>query len=223
MIDTTQLVRELTYQIRLGEDSAYEFKSVTVKGKKVEAPGRDSTADELAAFANASGGCLVLGVDDRIDVIRPQYPTVEKFERAFPSLCFALATGVGKTRLMGAIIAWLYITGRSRHFFVLAPNLTIYEKLKKDFMPGSPKYVFTGIPELANNPPVLITGEDYEDGRGVRLDIAATKQASGELFTDDAASPHINIFNIAKINARENKKGAANGGSRRFWRAIRMF
>lgn len=84
-----------------------------------------------------------------LKTIRARYPTVEKFEREFPTLCFALATGVGKTRLMGAMIAWLFITGRSRHFFVLAPNLTIYEKLKKDFLPGSPKYVFTGIPELA--------------------------------------------------------------------------
>ena len=30
------------------------------------------------------------------------------FERDFPSLCFALATGVGKTRLMGAFIAYLH-------------------------------------------------------------------------------------------------------------------
>ncbi|MDR1462513.1 MAG: putative DNA binding domain-containing protein [Azoarcus sp.] len=74
MIDTTQLVRELTYQIRLGEDSAYEFKSVIVKDSKVCAPGRDSTADELAAFANASGGILVLGVNDKtrdVDGIAP--------------------------------------------------------------------------------------------------------------------------------------------------------
>ena len=65
MIDTTQLVRELTYQIRLGEDSAHEFKRVTIRDGRGAAPGRDSTADELAAFANASGGILVLGVDDR--------------------------------------------------------------------------------------------------------------------------------------------------------------
>lgn len=51
-----------------------------------------------------------------LTVLRQQYPTVKGFERAFPSLCFALATGVGKTRLMGAMIAWLYLTGRSRHF-----------------------------------------------------------------------------------------------------------
>lgn len=65
MIDTTDLIRELVYQVRLGEDSAYEFKSVAVKGNKVDQPGRDSVADELAAFANARGGILVLGVDDK--------------------------------------------------------------------------------------------------------------------------------------------------------------
>lgn len=31
--------------------------------------------------------------------------TFEDFERDFPSVCFALATGVGKTRLMGAFIS----------------------------------------------------------------------------------------------------------------------
>ena len=36
--------------------------------------------------------------------IRGEFPTVTDFEREFASLCFALATGVGKTRLMGAFI-----------------------------------------------------------------------------------------------------------------------
>lgn len=65
MIDTTDLTRELLYQVRLGEDSAYEFKSVTIKGNKVDQPGRDSVADELAAFANANGGILVCGIHDK--------------------------------------------------------------------------------------------------------------------------------------------------------------
>ena len=141
-------------------------------------------------------------------VVQQQYPSVKDFERTFPSLCFALATGVGKTRLMGAMIAWLYLTGRSRHFFVLAPNLTIYEKLKQDFTLGHPKYVFAGIPELAQTPPVIITGDDYETGRGVRLDYAVPLSLTADIFGYEAA-PHINIFNIAKINARDTKKGAA--------------
>jgi type III restriction enzyme len=90
--------------------------------------------------------------------------SVEAFERDFVSLCFALATGVGKTRLMGAFITYLYLartagTGKpySRNFFVLAPNTTIYEKLINDFTPGKPKYVFKGIAEFAQNPPLIVT------------------------------------------------------------------
>lgn len=145
-----------------------------------------------------------------LQLIRGHYPSMQNFERAFPSLCFALATGVGKTRLMGAMIAWLFITGRSRHFLILAPNLTIYQKLKKDFTFGDPKYVFTGITEMAGTPPVIITGDDYEDGRGVRLDYAVPRPLTmqGDMLTVEGAL-HINIFNIAKINARDNKLGAA--------------
>ncbi len=42
-----------------------------------------------------------------LEIIRSEFPTVTDFEREFPSLCFALATGVGKTRLMGAFISYL--------------------------------------------------------------------------------------------------------------------
>src|ERR1700726_4503854 len=81
-------------------------------------------------------------------VIREEFPTVTDFERDFPSLCFALATGVGKTRLMGAFISYLFKAEGMRHFFVLAPNLTIYNKLIADFTPGCPKYVFQGIADF---------------------------------------------------------------------------
>ncbi|PTS82259.1 transcriptional regulator [Pseudomonas sp. HMWF032] len=81
MINTTELVRELIYQIRLGEDSAYEFKAITLKGKKVDKPHSDSIADELAAFANTSGGILVLGVNDKTrnieGITRDDLDTVE--------------------------------------------------------------------------------------------------------------------------------------------------
>lgn len=51
-------------QIALGEDSDLELKEVRFRGARVDAPRRDVLADELAAFANASGGRLVLGVTD---------------------------------------------------------------------------------------------------------------------------------------------------------------
>ncbi len=121
-----------------------------------------------------------------LELLKEEFPTLESFERDFPSLCFALATGVGKTRLMGAFISYLYLAYGIRNFFVLAPNLTIYEKLINDFTPNTPKYVFQGIEAFAINPPDIITGDNY-----------AEKGSSRSLFGD----VRINIFNISKINA----------------------
>ena len=56
---------ELIRRLRLGEDSVLELKRVRVSGKRVKEPSRNSVADELAALANAQGGTLVLGVDDK--------------------------------------------------------------------------------------------------------------------------------------------------------------
>jgi type III restriction enzyme len=121
-----------------------------------------------------------------LDIIKSEFPGVVDFEREFPSLCFALATGVGKTRLMGAFIAYLKLAHGINNFFVLAPNLTIYKKLIDDFTPNTQKYVFKGISEFAISPPVLTTGENFE------RHIAS----GGQLFPTT-----INIFNIAKISS----------------------
>ena len=151
-----------------------------------------------------------------LKVIQGMYPSVQDFERDFLSICFALATGVGKTRLMGAFISYLYLTGRSRHFFVLAPNLTIYNKIKEDFSPKSPKYVFRGIQEFIANHPVIITGEDYGGGKGVRSD-ENSFHSQNRLFKDSDI-PFINIFNISKINATENQEGATRSRTPRIKR-----
>jgi type III restriction enzyme len=69
-------------------------------------------------------------VAEALERIQSEYPSVTDFERDFPSLCFALATGVGKTRLMGAFVTYLHLAHGINNFFVLAPNLTIYNKLE---------------------------------------------------------------------------------------------
>ena len=56
---------DLIRRLRLGEDSGLELKRVRVSGRRVKEPSRNSIADELAALANAQGGTLVLGVDDK--------------------------------------------------------------------------------------------------------------------------------------------------------------
>lgn len=164
---------------------------------------RKPQSDSLEILADVLGRINLFKDPDPVATlaaIRETYPTVEAFEHDFPSLCFALATGVGKTRLMGAFIAYLHQTGKSRHFFVLAPNKTIYEKLIADFSPESPKYVFKGIAEFAANPPLIITGDNYESGAGVRLEGGR----SADLFGSDV---HINIFNVDKINKEESPRG----------------
>lgn len=103
--------------------------------------------------------------------LKAQFPALDDFEREFPSLCFALATGVGKTRLMGAFIAYLHLAHGINNFFVLAPNLTIYNKLITDFTRNTPKYVFKGIAEFAQQPPLIITGDNY-DQTGAAVDDA---------------------------------------------------
>ena len=116
----------------------------------------------------------------------------KNFERDFPSFAFSIATGIGKTRLMGACIAYLYLKKGIRHFFILAPNLTLYEKLIRDFGDTSyEKYVFKGLSEFVHNTPVVITGENYNSAHG--------------LFS--AQEIQINIFNISKFNS-ENRGGA---------------
>ena len=130
-----------------------------------------------------------------LEIVRALYPSCTDFERKFPSLAFSIATGVGKTRLMGACIAYLFLEKGIRNFFVLAPNLTIYDKLIEDFgNPGYHKYVFHGISEFVHNRPVIITGDNYAQ--------------QGALFSDSEV--RINIFNISKFNS-ENR-GTRSGG-----------
>ena len=51
--------------IRLGEDSGIEFKEVRFSGERVTDPTKDRLAKEIAAMANAKGGWLILGVEDK--------------------------------------------------------------------------------------------------------------------------------------------------------------
>ncbi len=121
-------------------------------------------------------------------------PTCSNFERDFPSIAFSIATGVGKTRLMGACVAYLNLKYGIRNFFVLAPNLTIYNKLKDDFgNPAYHKYLFKGFSEFVNTEIKVVSGEDYGQSRN--------------LFAEQIV--YIHLFNVAKFNSetRGSKKG----------------
>ena len=55
---------DISRQLSLGEDSSWEFKAVEFAGSRPTSPRRDDWADEIAAFANSSGGALLCGVTD---------------------------------------------------------------------------------------------------------------------------------------------------------------
>lgn len=61
---------------------------------------------------------------------------------AWSRYAFKMATGSGKTKVMSLAIVWSYFhalresdSPLARHFVVVAPNLTVFERLKEDFKP----------------------------------------------------------------------------------------
>ncbi|GAA4803199.1 ATP-binding protein [Lysobacter hankyongensis] len=64
MSNSRELADVLT-QIRLGEDSLVEFKRIVFENDRIKGPNTESLCQEIAAFANAIGGRLILGVDDK--------------------------------------------------------------------------------------------------------------------------------------------------------------
>lgn len=153
--------------------------------------------DSLEIFARL---CDVLSLskepdlEAELDAVHELFPTLSSFERDFPSFCFSLATGIGKTRLMGACIAYLHYEKGFNNFFVMAPNLTIYNKLKNDLgNTSNPKYVFRGLDKFVN-PPRIIDGDNYADFR------------QGAFGVNDVV---INVFNIAKLNSDSKTQAGA--------------
>ena len=125
----------------------------------------------------------------------PEAREFEEFERSFPAYTFALATGVGKTRLMGAFLVYLYLVYNIQHFLIVAPNLTIYRKLYDDFSKSNnPKYVFKGIQEININTTKVITTDNY----------ASKRQPT--LFGNQV---EINIFNVQQFAQKDmtNERG----------------
>jgi type III restriction enzyme len=70
----------------------------------------------------------------------------------WPKYAFKVATGAGKTKIMSLAIVWSYFhalresdSPLTRHFVVVAPNLTVFERLRDDFKPvgGGPDIFMT--------------------------------------------------------------------------------
>jgi len=77
----------------------------------------------------------------------PNVPGIHVLQHdLFPRFCIKMATGSGKTKVIALVIAWQYFNSVverraecSTTFLLLAPNVIVYERLRKDFVGG---YIF---------------------------------------------------------------------------------
>ncbi|MDW8320175.1 MAG: DEAD/DEAH box helicase family protein [Armatimonadota bacterium] len=91
-----------------------------------ELRGVRSVAQLLTEFGDEQLGDLAQGIP----------PEQDRWAR----YCAKVATGAGKTKIMSLAVVWSYFhslyepgSDLARHFVIIAPNLTVYERLKDDF------------------------------------------------------------------------------------------
>ena len=78
---------DIRRQIRLDEDSHWEFKEIQFVGNVPRSPRRDDLADELAAFANTDGGVVLCGVTDGGDVQGMSREQMDELEQLLVAIC----------------------------------------------------------------------------------------------------------------------------------------
>lgn len=110
---------------------------------------------------------LIDAIADRLDLRVPNKAAVRAViakiaEDGFQEAVCALATGVGKTYIMAAIIDYLAAQG-VRDILIVTPGLTIQNKTEANFSPDNRKHV-SGMDAV----PCLITPENIRTGRTAR-------------------------------------------------------
>ena len=83
---------DIRRQMRLGEDSHWEFKEIEFAGDVPKGPRRADLADELAAFANTDGGVVLCGVTDSGDVQGMSREQMDALERLLVEICTDMIT-----------------------------------------------------------------------------------------------------------------------------------
>jgi type III restriction enzyme len=90
----------------------------------------------------------------------------------YPRLCVKMATGSGKTKVMSLTIAWQYFNAVLEHenpvastFLIIAPNVIVFERLKRDFRNGA---IFRSDPVIPRSLEVHWDFECYVRGDGER-------------------------------------------------------
>ncbi len=91
---------------------------------------------ELRGMRNVASLLTDFGGGRFDDIALGIFPDEDKWLKG----CCKIATGGGKTKVMSLVVVWSYFNALkemnpdlSKHFVIIAPNLTVYERLKDDF------------------------------------------------------------------------------------------
>jgi len=102
----------------------------------------ESLSRLIAEFGGHFAEMAALGITDEED--------------AWTRYACKMATGSGKTKVMSLAIVWSYFhalreseSPMARHFLIIAPNLTVFERLKEDFKPEG------GGPDIFDRDPLI--------------------------------------------------------------------
>jgi type III restriction enzyme len=143
----------------------------------------------------------VVGVQDKYDLMRFDSSGAVSsgmFDETWRRFVVKMATGTGKTKVLGLVLAWSFYhklyepeSGLARNFLVIAPNIIVLDRIRKDF---EGLRIFFEDPVLPDN---------GVDGRDWRDDFQLTLHLQDEVRI---TRPTGNIFltNIHRVYSGDN-------------------
>ncbi len=175
------LVAELRKQVKKWRDDNYEGATKTSRTllnwwfkTKHLMPKADGTSVEFKYYFGQREAVEtivylhdVIGVKDKYDMMRfdsSGYVSTGMFDENWRRFVIKMATGTGKTKVMGLVLAWSYYhklyeeeSTLARNFLVITPNIIVLDRIYKDFKGLS---IFFEDPVLPDNG---IDGQNWRD------------------------------------------------------------
>jgi len=171
-----------TYMLR--EYTLDRVKTDVLRHMKLRKPQRDCLEAFDNIFRHLPANLGSISQDELLKEFQDRRPSWD-LERGFPRMTCHLATGVGKTRLMGALMAYLHKAEESSNFLLIAPRTTIVDKLVRESQAGHAKYIFVD-PAFVEQPVVYHSGNfdsfdprEAEMGSGPTMWILSPQSMTG--------------------------------------------
>jgi predicted HTH transcriptional regulator len=174
MFDTLEALQE---KIKMGEDGRLELKSVHFRQGKISGPHADGLADELAGFANSSGGVIVLGIDD--ETLEPQGLAQDQLN-ALENWVQSICNDRVKPPLMCRIEKWKLTRSDGRRAPIV--KIDIPKSLFVHESPNGHFYRIGSSKRKMTTEYIIRLGQQRSQARLIRFDEQAVTNAAPEDF-----------------------------------------